>query len=205
MTRAILTPPRYYNLKVKGVRKLVRQRDEYEQIFAGLIEDLPLRADCDRHAFQLSILGAMNWTVFWYTAGGRLSVEDVGRQIALMVRGAANGATTKNSGRPGDGGSGWACRAAVAWFTPKRREASRIWPVQATTTITSTSEILTWLGKPSPTAAKNDRARRARAPTSNHAQSSPPAFPQSSGRSPVRARNASQRAVAQNGPDNARR
>ena len=37
----------------------------------------------------------MNWTVFWYTAGGRLSIEDVGRQIALMVRGAANSATTK--------------------------------------------------------------------------------------------------------------
>jgi hypothetical protein len=93
VTRAILTPPRYYNLK--GVRKLVRQRDEYEKIFAGLIDDLPLRADCDRHAFRLSILGAMNWTVFWYTAGGRLSIDDVGRQIALMVRGAASNAATK--------------------------------------------------------------------------------------------------------------
>jgi hypothetical protein len=93
VTRAILTPPRYYNLK--GVRKLVRQRDEYEQIFASLIDALPLRADCDRHAFRLSLLGAMNWTVFWYTAGGRLSVDDVGRQIALMVRGAASSATTK--------------------------------------------------------------------------------------------------------------
>jgi hypothetical protein len=93
VTCAILTPPRYYNLK--GVRKLVRQRDEYEQIFTNLINDLPLRADCDRHAFRLSLLGAMNWTVFWYTAGGRLSVDDVGRQIALMVRGAASGAPTK--------------------------------------------------------------------------------------------------------------
>jgi len=93
VTRAILTPPRYYNLR--GVRKLVRQRDDYEKIFASLIDDLPLRADCDRHAFRLSILGAMNWTVFWYIAGGRLSVDDVGRQIALMVRGASNGAAVK--------------------------------------------------------------------------------------------------------------
>lgn len=93
VTRAILTPPRYYNLR--GVRKLVRQRDEYEQIFANLINDLPLRADCDRHAFRLSILGAMNWTVFWFTNGGRLSVDDVGRQIALMVRGAANTGAAK--------------------------------------------------------------------------------------------------------------
>jgi TetR/AcrR family transcriptional regulator, cholesterol catabolism regulator len=93
VTRAILTPPRYYNLR--GVRKLVRQRDEYEKIFASLIDDLPLRADCDRHAFRLSILGAMNWTVFWYTAGGRLSIDDVGRQIALMVRGAAKSPATK--------------------------------------------------------------------------------------------------------------
>jgi len=93
VTRAILTPPRYYNLR--GVRKLVRQRDEYEQIFANLINDLPLRADCDRDAFRLSILGAMNWTVFWFTSGGRLSVDDVGRQIALMVRGAASGSPAK--------------------------------------------------------------------------------------------------------------
>jgi TetR/AcrR family transcriptional regulator, cholesterol catabolism regulator len=35
------------------------------------------------------MLGAMNWTVFWFNAGGRLSVDEVGRQIALMVRGAA--------------------------------------------------------------------------------------------------------------------
>ena len=87
VTRAILTPPRYYNLR--GVRKLVRQRDEYEQIFADLIDELPLQPDCDRHAFRLSMLGAMNWTVFWFTAGGRLSADDVGRQIALMVLGAA--------------------------------------------------------------------------------------------------------------------
>jgi AcrR family transcriptional regulator len=87
VTRAILTPPRYYNLR--GVRKLVRQRDEYEQIFARLIDELPLNPDCDRHAFRLSMLGAMNWTVFWFKAGGPLSVDQVGRQIALMVRGAA--------------------------------------------------------------------------------------------------------------------
>src|SRR5258708_9753475 len=53
VTRPILTPRRYYSLK--SVQKLVRPRDEYEQIFASLIDDLPLRADCDRHAFRLSI------------------------------------------------------------------------------------------------------------------------------------------------------
>jgi hypothetical protein len=30
----------------------------------------------------------MNWTVFWFNPNGRLKVEEVGRQIALMVRGA---------------------------------------------------------------------------------------------------------------------
>lgn len=89
VTRAILTPPRYYYYKLPGAKKLVRQRDDYEQIFAGLIDQLPLPAECDRHAFRLSLLGAMNWTVFWYSADGRLSVEQVGRQIALMARGAA--------------------------------------------------------------------------------------------------------------------
>jgi TetR/AcrR family transcriptional regulator, cholesterol catabolism regulator len=86
VTRAILTPPRYYTFP--GAKKLVRQRDEYEQIFAGLIDNLPLSRRCDRHAFRLSLLGAMNWTVFWFNPNGRLKVEEVGRQIALMVRGA---------------------------------------------------------------------------------------------------------------------
>lgn len=86
VTRAILMPPRYY--RFPGVKKLVRQRDEYEQIFAGLIDDLPLSSRCDRHAFRLALLGAMNWTVFWFESSGRLKIEEVGRQIALMVRGA---------------------------------------------------------------------------------------------------------------------
>src|SRR6202171_5577177 len=64
VTRAILTPPRYY--KLPGVRKLVRPRDDYERIFAKLIEDLPLPRQVDRRAFRLALLGAMNWTVFWY-------------------------------------------------------------------------------------------------------------------------------------------
>jgi TetR/AcrR family transcriptional regulator, cholesterol catabolism regulator len=96
LTRAILTPPRYY--KMRGVRKLVRQRDEYEQIFASLIADLPLPKEYDQHAFRLSVLGAMNWTVFWFNPLGRLTVEDVGRQIALMVRG-AHAAKTASSTR----------------------------------------------------------------------------------------------------------
>ncbi len=91
VTRAILTPPRYYTFP--GVKKLVRQRDEYEQIFAGLIDDLPLSKGCDRQAFRLSLLGAMNWTVFWFNSNGRLKAEEVGRQIALMVRGADAGAS----------------------------------------------------------------------------------------------------------------
>jgi TetR/AcrR family transcriptional regulator, cholesterol catabolism regulator len=91
VTRAILTPPRYYTFP--GVKKLVRQRDEYEHIFAGLIDDLPLSKGHDRQAFRLSLLGAMNWTVFWFNSNGRLKAEEVGRQIALMVRGADAGAS----------------------------------------------------------------------------------------------------------------
>jgi hypothetical protein len=92
VTRAILAPPRYY--KLPTIRKLVRQRDEYEQIFAGLIDDLPLPADCDRATFRLALLGAMNWTVFWFNGDGRLGIEQIGRQIALMVRGATTARTT---------------------------------------------------------------------------------------------------------------
>jgi AcrR family transcriptional regulator len=98
VTRAILTPPRHYNLQ--GVRKLVRQRDEYERIFTRLIDELPLKPNCDRHAFRLSMLGAMNWTVYWFNAGGRLSVDDIGRQIALVVRGAAIDSSPKQSSLP---------------------------------------------------------------------------------------------------------
>lgn len=96
VTRAILTPPRYY--KLPGVKRLVRQRDEYERIFAHLIDNLPLPPKVDRDAFRLALLGAMNWTVFWYDPRGRLDIESVGRQIALMVRG-ANCAPAKSKRR----------------------------------------------------------------------------------------------------------
>jgi hypothetical protein len=41
--------------------------------------------------------------VFWFNAGGRLSVDDVGRQIALMVGGAAidSGPHQRGSGAAG--------------------------------------------------------------------------------------------------------
>ena len=63
--------------------------------FSRLIDELPLQPDCDSHAFRRSMLGATNLTVFCFNAGGRLSIDEVGRQIALTVRGAAVGRRRK--------------------------------------------------------------------------------------------------------------
>jgi AcrR family transcriptional regulator len=49
---------------------IVRQRDEYEEIFRLLVEALPLPNEIDRRYFRLAIFGSINWTLTWYHPGG---------------------------------------------------------------------------------------------------------------------------------------
>ena len=51
-------------------RRLVQQRDAYEQRFVALVADLKLPQDIDRRLLRLHLLGALNWTPTWYRPGG---------------------------------------------------------------------------------------------------------------------------------------
>ncbi|MFS2008837.1 TetR/AcrR family transcriptional regulator [Azospirillum sp. CT11-132] len=66
--------------------ELVRQRDNYEQLVAGLISALGLPDNIDPHIFRLHFLGALNWTQAWYRPGSGLLPSDIGRQLVRMLR-----------------------------------------------------------------------------------------------------------------------
>lgn len=66
--------------------ELVRQRDGYEQLIAGLISALDLPDGVDPHIFRLHFLGALNWTQAWYRPGSGFLPSDIGRQLVRMLR-----------------------------------------------------------------------------------------------------------------------
>lgn len=65
--------------------KLVAKRDEFEKIYTDLIDELPLDKKLDRGLYRLLLLTLLNNVSTWYREG-RLSPEDIGRQIAAIFR-----------------------------------------------------------------------------------------------------------------------
>jgi len=55
---------------LKKRRHITAMRDRYEQIFAHLIDELPLATGTDRRALRLMLIGALNWSYTWYRHGG---------------------------------------------------------------------------------------------------------------------------------------
>lgn len=70
---------------------IVQKRDAYERALRGLIATGIARGECsgaDPAVAARAMLGAMNWTVTWFTHEGPLSSAQVGQQIAdVLVRG----------------------------------------------------------------------------------------------------------------------
>ncbi len=54
-----------------GWQRLIAARDAYEAIFAGLLDELALPPQVERHELRLLLLGALNWTHTWYRPGGQ--------------------------------------------------------------------------------------------------------------------------------------
>lgn len=65
---------------------LVRQRDRYEAMFRELVADLPLGPHQDRQFLRLALLGALNWTLAWYSPDGD-SPEAIARKVVAQFRG----------------------------------------------------------------------------------------------------------------------
>jgi hypothetical protein len=63
-------------------------RDEYETFIRELIEAAQgkgyLRRDIDARMLTLALLNLLNWTIFWYRPGGRLSPEKIGEALQAV-------------------------------------------------------------------------------------------------------------------------
>jgi AcrR family transcriptional regulator len=60
-------------------------RRDYEARFRGLIEELPLPKEIDRHYLRLLLFGALNWSQVWFRDGGD-SPETVARRFIDTLR-----------------------------------------------------------------------------------------------------------------------
>ncbi|MCX7176593.1 MAG: TetR/AcrR family transcriptional regulator [Proteobacteria bacterium] len=65
-------------------RRLRVDRENFDQVFRQLIDDLGLPAGTDRSLFRLALLGALNWTHVWYKPGKKTPREIAAQLIAML-------------------------------------------------------------------------------------------------------------------------
>ncbi len=69
-----------------GLRKrIVEMREDYEQIFRDLIDDLDLPEGTNRRHLRLMLLGAMNWSFTWFK-GTRREIRELAGSIVTNLR-----------------------------------------------------------------------------------------------------------------------
>ena len=66
--------------------QLKRLRAEYEAVFRELVDAVPLAAGSDRRTLRLMLLGALNWTRFWYREGAGDTPRAIARRMLRMLR-----------------------------------------------------------------------------------------------------------------------
>ena len=77
-------PPWHYPESIKA--RVIALRDEYERIFVGLIDDLPLGSGIDRHYLRLTMIGALSWTLFWFKKERDDAPTEIAKQILSLLR-----------------------------------------------------------------------------------------------------------------------
>ncbi len=80
--------------------RAVEMRRQYAQSFTNIltqgIESGDFRADLDMRVTVFSILGALNWTIEWYSATGTMTAEEVGDKMAdTLLQGLRSDASVK--------------------------------------------------------------------------------------------------------------
>jgi AcrR family transcriptional regulator len=68
--------------------RLAELREGYEQLFRGLVDGLPPAPDVDPRLVRLFLLGALNWSQFWYRPGGAGPREIAAGFVRLLRAGA---------------------------------------------------------------------------------------------------------------------
>lgn len=69
-----------------AAERLGRLRDTYEREFAELVGALPLPADADRKSLRLMLLGALNWSRFWFDPAGRETPRGLARKFVKLLK-----------------------------------------------------------------------------------------------------------------------
>ncbi|MCZ6768762.1 MAG: TetR/AcrR family transcriptional regulator [Acidobacteria bacterium] len=73
------------------LQEIIQKRDQYEAVLRGLVEkgmEEEIFLPGNPRIVVWAILGAINWTVQWYTPTGPLSAQEIGHEFALfLVRG----------------------------------------------------------------------------------------------------------------------
>ena len=73
------------------LQEIIQKRDRYEGVLRGLVTqgiEEEMFHPCNPRLAVWAILGAINWTVQWYTPTGRLTAQEIGHEFALfLVRG----------------------------------------------------------------------------------------------------------------------
>lgn len=67
---SVVSPEFHRGLQESLKEQMIAQRDAYESLFRGLIDDLPLPRGTNRTYLRLSLLGSLNWALNWYHPGG---------------------------------------------------------------------------------------------------------------------------------------
>ncbi|NDZ17550.1 TetR/AcrR family transcriptional regulator [Variovorax sp. WS11] len=65
---------------------LISHRQRFEDLFADIISEIPLRKGVDRSYFRLAVLGMLAWTYTWYNPKGRDSPRVIAKKMVSMLR-----------------------------------------------------------------------------------------------------------------------
>jgi hypothetical protein len=66
--------------------RLRGMRAQYESVFRELVAALPLPARTDRKMLRLLLLGALNWSRFWFDPAGRETPRSLARKFILLLK-----------------------------------------------------------------------------------------------------------------------
>jgi len=61
-------------------------RTQYERVFRELVAALPLPARTDRRLLRLMLLGALNWSRFWFDPDGRETPKSLARKFVALLK-----------------------------------------------------------------------------------------------------------------------
>ncbi|NYT60271.1 TetR/AcrR family transcriptional regulator [Alcaligenaceae bacterium] len=65
---------------------LTEHRRRFEDIFAGLVDDLPLRRSVNRSYLRLAIMGMLAWSYTWYKPTGPDSPKAIAQKLISLIR-----------------------------------------------------------------------------------------------------------------------